>query len=97
MEQSQQVLEWQAIAEKRGFAKGRQEGFEKGKADGKMESRAENIVRLLERRFNRKVPAALVKKIKAETELDQLDTWFDAAITSYSLEEFSELVRKQDN
>ena len=37
MEQSMQVLEWQAEARKAGKAEGKAEGEAKGKAEGKME------------------------------------------------------------
>lgn len=77
VEQSQQVLEWQAEAEKRGAAK--------GKAEGK----AESLLRLLTRKFSSEaIPAELETAIWTTTDLTKLDRWFDAAYNAASLDEF---------
>jgi hypothetical protein len=86
--QSMQVLEWQAEAEKRGEERGEQRGREIGRVEGK----AEALLRLLEKRFRRKPPAAIVQRIQATTDLAQLETWFDAAITIGSMKEFKDLL-----
>jgi hypothetical protein len=86
LEQSTLVLEWEAKAEQRGL----QRGLQRGRAEGKVE----DLLHLLEKRFGKKVPAALATKIQQTTDLDQLNTWFDAAITIGSLQEFRQLVKK---
>ena len=69
MRVSQQVLEWQAMAEQRGRAEGR----------------AESLLRLLGRRFAAPVPPELAATIRASRDTTQLDQWFDAAITAAKL------------
>jgi hypothetical protein len=69
VEQSQQVLEWQAEARKQ------------GKAEGK----AEMVLQLLELRFGTPVPPDLATRIRANTDLAQLDSWFQAAHDARSL------------
>lgn len=88
VEQSQQVLEWQAEAEKRGIVKGEAKGKAEGKAEGKVEGEAKALLRLLERRFSMLVPADLATTIQATRDIAQLDRWFDAAIDVATLDEF---------
>jgi hypothetical protein len=76
VEQSQQVLEWQAIAEKR------------GKAEGK----AEWLLRVLQRRFASVVPADLEAAIRGISEQAQLDPLLDAALAADSLDDFRRTV-----
>jgi hypothetical protein len=89
VEQSQQVLEWQAEARKQGKAEGITEGEAKGIAEGI----AESVLRLLERRFAKPVPPDVAAKIRATTNLGQLDQWFDAAFDVRSLAKFRCLVQ----
>jgi hypothetical protein len=85
MRQSMQVLEWQAEA--------RQEGKAEGRLEGKIEGKIEDLLRLLEKRFRRKVPAVVVQRIRATTDIAQLAEWFDKAITIGSMKEFRELLK----
>jgi hypothetical protein len=80
VEQSLQVLEWQAEAEKR------------GKAEGKVEGKAEALLHLLATRFPPAVPPALETRIRSTTDLAQLDRWITAAATAATLDEFHHLV-----
>jgi hypothetical protein len=80
-----QMLEWQAEA--------RKEGKAEGKVEGTLEGTARALLRLLEKRFRRKVPAAIASRIKATTDLAQLEAWFDAAISISSIKEFAELLK----
>ena len=93
MKVSQQVLEWQAVAEQRGRAEGRAEGRTEGRAEGRAEGGAESLLRLLGRRFSAPVPPDLATTIRASKDTTQLDQWFDAAITAASLEDFRRLAR----
>jgi hypothetical protein len=72
VEQSRQVLEWQAIAEKR----------------GKVEGKAESVLRVLQRRLGAAVPADLEAAIRGIAEQVQLDRLLDAASVAGSLDEF---------
>ncbi len=73
---SQQVLEWQA--------KARQEG----RQEGEITKARANLVRSLELRFGSPLPADLADEIAARRDLDVLNRWFDAAITSPDLDAF---------
>jgi hypothetical protein len=80
VEQSQQVLEWQAIAEKR------------GKTEGKAEGKVEWLLRVLQRRFASAVPAELEAAIRGITEQAKLDPLLDAALAADSLDDFRRTV-----
>jgi predicted transposase YdaD len=88
VKQSAQVLEWQAEARQEGRREGRQEGEQRGLLRGKQE----DITRLLQRRFNKRIPKTLVTRIIGTTDLATLEQWFDAAVTIGSLKEFQQLV-----
>jgi hypothetical protein len=75
VEQSQQVLEWQAIAEKRGRA----------------ESKMEDVLRVLRQRTQADVPTDVEQTIRATDDFDQLNHWLDAAAEASSLAEFLRL------
>lgn len=83
VEISQQVLEWQAQAEKRGRAAGKVEGRAQGLAEGK----AEAVLRVLKRRFQN-VPADVERAVRQNQNLAQLDQWLDAALEVDSLADF---------
>jgi hypothetical protein len=80
VEQSQQVLEWQAKARK------------EGRVEGKAEGKADWLLRLLERRFAAPVPEGVAAAILATKDVAQLDNWFEAAWRTESLDEFRRLV-----
>ncbi len=80
VQQSKQVLEWQAEALKRGRAEGR--------AEGKAEGKAEWLLRHLQRRTGKAVPSDLASKIRNTTDMDTLDRWFDVADGVSSFQEF---------
>lgn len=88
MEQSLQVLEWQAEAEQRGKAV--------GKAEGKMEGRTESILQLLQVRFPATPPTEFVEvinRVQAMNDLAQLNHWFTVAATATTFDEFRHLVQ----
>jgi hypothetical protein len=109
VEQSVQVLEWQAQAYNRGkaegiaegkaegIAEGKAEGIAEGKAEGiaegKAEGKAEAVLHLAERRLGKPVPAALAAQIRATTDLAKLNQWFDATIDLTSPDDFRRLVQ----
>src|SRR5206468_877831 len=76
VETSQQVLEWQA------------EARAKGRIEGKAEAKAEAVVSALRVRFPKKVSKKLQQAIMQTTDLDQLNQWFEAALTAKSVEAF---------
>src|SRR5205807_812664 len=79
VEQSLQVLEWQAEAEKRGLAR------------GKAEAKVEALLRVLHKRFPAGDSADLEQVIRATSDLDQLDHWLDAAASASTLGQFRRL------
>jgi hypothetical protein len=75
VEQSLQVLEWQAEAEKRGLAR------------GQAEAKVAGLLHVLTKRF-RAVPADVERSIRATSDLEQLDRWLDAALDAATLTAF---------
>ncbi|MEV0179511.1 hypothetical protein AB0I54_09440 [Streptomyces sp. NPDC050625] len=63
-----------------------EETFIKGRAQARAEGRAEDILRILDRR-GIEVPEAVRERITTGTDLDILNTWFDRAITVVCVEE----------
>ena len=80
VQQSLQVLEWQAEAEKR--------GEDRGKAAGKAEGKAEALLEALEFRFPPGAPAELAALIRSTTDLAKLKRWSAVALKAASLDEF---------
>ena len=72
MQQSKQVLEWQA------------EALQRGRAEGKVEA----VLRLLQRRTGKVVPPSLAATIRRTTDLATLYQWVDTAADATSLKEF---------
>lgn len=58
--------------------------------EGKIEGKVGAILRLLEKRFPPGAPAQVATVIKASTDVEQLNRWFDAAIDAASLEQFQQ-------
>ncbi len=56
--------------------------------EGKIEGKVGDILRLLEKRFPPGAPTEVAATIKASTNIEQLNRWFDAAIDAASLDEF---------
>jgi hypothetical protein len=75
VEVSQQVLEWQAEAEKRGLRRGK----------------AEAILRILQQRFPPAVATDLKQLIRQTMDLERLDQWLDQAVNADSLSDFRRL------
>lgn len=76
VEVSQQVLAWQAEAEKR------------GRSAGKVEGKAEAVLRLLERRFGVPVPQDLADVIRTTRDEALLDRLLDVSFAAVSLDDF---------
>jgi hypothetical protein len=74
--QSQQVLEWQAMARA------------EARAEAEIRTTRKDLLRLLELKFSAPLPADLVNTIQATTDLDKLTRWFDTAVTAPSLDAF---------
>jgi hypothetical protein len=55
---------------------------------------ANALLRMLQRRFHPEVPAELVATIQATTDMEQLNRWIDAAVTSASLDDFRQTIQK---
>ena len=76
VEQSLQVLEWQAEAEKRGLAR------------GQAEAKVADLLHVLTKRFPRAVPADVERSIRETSDLEQLNHWLDAALDAATLTAF---------
>ena len=77
MRESQVVSKWRA----------------EGQAEGESKAMRSALLRLLRVRFPVELPGDLVAKVEAMTDLDELNRWFDAALTATTLEEFRAAVR----
>lgn len=76
MEQSLQVLEWQAEAAKR----------------TEKQTLVEIVLRVLHLRFGTTIPAELEATIRGAKDRTQLNRWLEVAVTASSLEEFPHIV-----
>ena len=76
MRESTVVAEWKA------------EGRAEGRAEGKVQAKREDLLRALEVRFPGPMPAELVAALAAQTDLELLTAWFDAALRTDSLDAF---------
>jgi len=63
-----------------------QEGEVRGERRGKLEAKREDILRLLQFRFD-DIPPAVVKKVKSIRRIDRLDALFERALTAKSISE----------
>ncbi len=76
--------QWKAKAVAEGVLIGEQRGLQMGKLEGKLEGRLEGeslaLQRLLVRRFG-PIPPDMLEQIAAAN-LEQIETWFDAAINA---------------
>ncbi|MDQ2732898.1 MAG: transposase, partial [Armatimonadota bacterium] len=72
---------------------GRTKGRMEGMAEGRVEAKRADLLRALQLRFEQ-VPSDLVTSINTQSNLDKLSTWFDAALTAASPEEFRAAVRR---
>ncbi len=72
--------------ERRGLERGRIEG----RAEGRTEGRAEMLLRALERRFRVAVPEELAARIRATTDVNLLEQWFDWTLEAASLDDFKQ-------
>jgi hypothetical protein len=79
VEQSLQVLEWQADAAKR----------------AKSEAKSEDLLRVLRKRFPPAIPADIEGAILAASDVDQLNRWLDDAATASTLAQFRRLAGLQ--
>lgn len=69
-----------------GKAEGKAEGLAEGKAQGLAEGKAQDVLTVLKIRGVR-VPTAARNRIRACTDLDQLETWLRRAATATALDE----------
>ena len=76
--------EGDARGETRGLAAGEALGREKGLAEGEARGEAKSLMRLLVKRFG-PLPEPVIEQIAAGS-IEELDRWFDAAITASSVE-----------
>ena len=79
---------WEKQGEAKGLAAGEAIGREKGKvegiAEGEARGEAKSLMRLLVKRFG-PLPDPVIEQIAAGS-IEELDRWFDAAITASSVE-----------
>ena len=56
--------------------------------EAEIRARVRDVLRLLEKKFPPVVPEEITAVVKASTDLQQLNRWFDAAIDAASLDDF---------
>jgi hypothetical protein len=61
------------------FNKGKAKGETEGEAKGEAKAKADAVLRILRRRFGY-ATESLSQRLRAETRIDLLDTWFDDAL-----------------
>ena len=81
----QGVLKGIQQGEYTGMLKGKLEGLQQGERKGKQEGQIQLLLRFLMRRFG-VLPPAVVMQINAATNLEQIETWFDAAMDAPNLD-----------
>jgi hypothetical protein len=64
----------------------RSETSQRLRAEGRAQGRAEDILRILERR-DIETPDTVRDRVSSCTDLDTLDTWFDRALTATTAED----------
>jgi len=74
---------------------GRAEGFAEGMAVGMLEVRRGDLVKVLRVRFP-DVPYELISIVRTMTDQDQLQRWFEAALTAPTKEMFPILAQDAD-
>ena len=80
----QGVLQGFQQGEYTGILKGKIEGLQLGKLEGELKGQTQLLRRFLMRRFG-VLPPAVVMQIEAAKNLEQIETWFDAAIDAPNL------------
>lgn len=88
VEQSQQVLEWQAVAAKRARAEGLAEGLALAEAKVK----ADDLVLILRTRLTTKLPTKLEHLIRKTNDINLLNQWMEMALTANSLKEIQQFM-----
>lgn len=80
----QGVLQGFQQGEYTGILKGKSEGRLEGKLEGELKGQTQLLRRFLMRRFG-VLPPAVAMQIDAAKNLEQIETWFDAAIDAPNL------------
>jgi hypothetical protein len=68
-------------------------GREQARAEGQAKGRAEMLLRALERRFRVAVPEELAARIRATTDLNLLEQWFDWTLEAVSFDDFKQRIQ----
>jgi hypothetical protein len=69
----------------------REKGRAEGEIKGRVEAKGETLLQLLTQRFKTAIPAELEDRIRASSDLAQLDAWFHAGVEANDLAEFRRL------
>ncbi|MXV77165.1 hypothetical protein F4X73_12775 [Candidatus Poribacteria bacterium] len=67
----------------------REEGIKRGREEGKAQAKRENIIKLLQIRFEN-VPETVTQKVKRIRSLSRLNSLFEKAASIDSLDDFDE-------
>ena len=70
---------------KRNWEGGIKEGVDLGRVEGRTEAKAEDLTRLLQRRFNGDLTSKIQQRI-TDASIEELDAWLDRIIDAPSLE-----------
>jgi len=82
------LLDWKA--------QGKAEGFAEGMAMGMLEARRSDLLKLVRTRFP-DAPYELTMGIRGMTDLDQLDRWFDVALSAPTTDLFRIMASDADS
>jgi hypothetical protein len=66
----------------------RSESVMEWQAEARAEARAEDVIKVLRLRLGPDVPAEVEERIRATTNLEQLDRWLEAAVRARTLNKF---------
>lgn len=72
------------------------EGFAAGLSMGMLEAKRGDVLRAIHLRFRGIVPSDLSAAVRSMEDLDQLDRWFDAALTAPELDTFRSMASLSD-
>ena len=71
-----------------------QSWIEKATREKELQTRREDLIRVLERRFPGSVPPEVVETINAQPSVPMLRQWLDEAVTASTIDDFRAVLRR---
>jgi hypothetical protein len=72
-----------------------EEARQEGREEARRETLQTTVLRVLEKRFKKALPKTIVETIRATSDLDQLNHWFDVALIVPDLATFRQALKKE--